>query len=349
MRLKLGFLEATRAPHGAKRRIRIGAGPAPVKATNAANRPFPNPNLAKVPLVNYRPLKMQTGKPALPHGNQDNRAMTSRFSACAGQRRTLKGGVFLATMLAMGGTALADVTVKATYAISVGGITIGHANATARFKNDGTYAAAINGSTNGLSRLVSDSRAVLAGAGHIVGPSVIPTSYNLSTNEDGFATHVRIGMSDRSVVNVDAEPPVHPDPDRIPVTAANKKNVLDPVGAFMIALDRPDNVKSACDRTLSIFDGWQRFDVALTYKETKNFTGGFRGYKGTVIACKARFVPIAGHRKNGEDVSFLAKNSKLEVWLAPIKGTNLMVPVTFVIGTEYGDLIVRERSFQISG
>ena len=41
-----------------------------------------------------------------------------------------------------------------------GGITIGHANATAKFKADGTYAAAINGSTNGLTKLVADARAV---------------------------------------------------------------------------------------------------------------------------------------------------------------------------------------------
>jgi hypothetical protein len=44
----------------------------------------------------------------------------------------------------------------------------------------------------------------------------------------------------------------------------------------------------------------------------------------------------------------MAQNERLEAWLAPIRGTNLLVPVKFVIGTDMGDLAVTARDFVVT-
>jgi hypothetical protein len=95
-----------------------------------------------------------------------------------------------------------------------------------------------------------------------------------------------------------------------------------------------------------IFDGWVRYDIALAYKETANFVA--RNLSTPAVVCQARYVPVAGHRTSRESVNYMAQNQRLEAWLAPVKGTNLMVPVKFIIGTNVGDLAVTARDFAVT-
>ena len=247
-----------------------------------------------------------------------------------------------------GAPAIADTaTLTASYTITIAGITIGRADVTSRITDKG-YSASINGSTWGISRFVSDARAALAGSGRISGSNVVPGTYNLDTSESGFETQVRMSMRGGSVVAVDAYPSLIEAADRVPLTDRHKNNVLDPVGAFFVALDRPGPPSGArvCNRTVKVFDGWQRFDIRLSYRETRAVTAG---YTGDVIVCAARYVPIAGHRPSRESVEYMARNERLEIWMAPIAGTNLLVPYRILIGTKVGDLVVAARQFEASG
>jgi hypothetical protein len=129
----------------------------------------------------------------------------------------------------------------------------------------------------------------------------------------------------------------------VPLTASHKNNILDPVGAFLVAVNNPADGNRVCNRTVKVFDGWQRFDVRLSYREIKAVTGA---YRGNAIVCGARYVPIAGHRPSRESVEYMANNQRLEVWMVPIEGTNVMIPYRIMIGTQVGDLIVQARTFQ---
>jgi hypothetical protein len=96
------------------------------------------------------------------------------FAAAATASRILAGGFILLAALATAPARAADtVTLTAAYSISIHGVTIGRAEAKARFTRKG-YAAAISGSTYGISRIVSDARAILAGSGRINGTNVSP-------------------------------------------------------------------------------------------------------------------------------------------------------------------------------
>jgi hypothetical protein len=243
-----------------------------------------------------------------------------------------------------------DTALKASYIITIAGITIGRVQADSRFSPTG-YAATISGSTYGISRFVSDAHAVLAGNGRISGTHVSPATYNLETNEKGFETHVNMAMRGGSIVDLIAAPRLIAAPDRVPVTPVHKRNVVDPVGAFVVAVPHAGVASGteACNRTVKVFDGWQRYDVQLFYKESRNVEGNSaNGYSGAVFVCGARYVPVAGHRPTRESVRYMADNKRLEVWLAPVAGTAVLVPYRIMIGTQMGDLVIMARDFAVS-
>ena len=243
-------------------------------------------------------------------------------------------------------SAVAETALTASYTIAITGVTIGRAEVKARVTNR-TYAAAINGSTWGINRFVSDAQALLAGSGRIRESTVVPATYNLDTSESGFDTQVRMSMQGGSVINVAAEPGLIEAADRVPLTGRHKTNVLDPIGSFFVALDGtgPPDGERVCNRTVKVFDGWQRFDIRLSYRETKVLSAGF---DGDVFVCAARYVPIAGHRPSRESVAYMANNERLEIWMAPVEGTRLLVPYRILIGTQVGDLVIVARQFDTS-
>lgn len=258
-------------------------------------------------------------------------------------------GLFAAALALVAGTAPAaaddTVTVRATYVISIGAIAIGNVTAETRITGN-DYATEIRGSTSGITRLVADASALLVGTGRISGSQLLPNSYALDTHENGLDTSVRMALKGGAIAKVDAEPQLAPAPDRVPVTPAVTRNVVDPVSGFMVALTKPGlpPVSRACNRTVRVFDGWQRFDIKLIYKETKAVDGSAKSYSGPVIVCSARYVPVAGHRAGRDSVKFMADNKRLEVWFAPAQNAPIMVPYRILIGTQIGDLIIFSTS-----
>jgi uncharacterized protein DUF3108 len=247
--------------------------------------------------------------------------------------------------------AAAEVTtsLRASYAITLAIFTIGKVDVAAHFTAEG-YSANITGSTTGLGRLVSDSRAELKGDGAFAGSRVPTASYSLRTAEGDFFTRVDLSLHDGSPAKIDVDPTLLDAPDRVPLTADALRHVFDPVSALLIVRETAGAAdgKTICNRTVPIFDGWVRYDIALSYKETTNFAGGRTGYTGPVVICQARYVPVAGHRLSRDSVEYMAQNKRLEAWMVPVKGTNLMVPIKFVIGTTVGDLAVTARDFVVT-
>jgi hypothetical protein len=243
-----------------------------------------------------------------------------------------------------------DITLRATYAISISGLTVGRVDVKSDFDGN-SYAATIRGSTSGPSRIVSDASASMSGSGKFFGSRVLPSAFRMETLESGFSTHVSIDMRGGAVTAVRALPPLIQAPDRVPVTPAHKVDVVDPLGAFIIPIDRPGipSGRRACARTVRVFDGWTRYDVPLYYKETKAIDGDAASYSGRIIVCGARFVPVAGHRSGRKAVQDMANNRRLEVWLAPVGNAPVLVPYRILIGTDLGDLIVMATRFVTNG
>lgn len=267
-----------------------------------------------------------------------------------------RGGLLRAALAALAvalaitpeGEAVAQETVelRATYFISVSGLTVGRAEVRGRFA-EGQYATAISGSTLGISRFVTDARAELSGNGRIRGSKILPNSYKLDTREGDLVTLVRMAMNGGAVTRVDARPSLVEAPDRVPIRQSDKRDVVDPIGAFVVSLDRERHFdgNAVCNRTVRVFDGWQRFDVRLFYRHDKQLKGA---YDGRAIVCGARYVPVAGHRPGRPVVEYMSQNKRLEVWMIPVAGTDVMVPFQLLIGTSVGDLMITAREFSVS-
>ncbi len=231
-------------------------------------------------------------------------------------------------------------TFTASYGITISGIPIGGAEAKSRF--DGSrYTLTINGFTSGVSRLVSDATANLASNGNVAGVRVLPSSYRLDTAEGGYVTTVDMKMNAGAVSSVKAVPEPRLSDDRVPLTSSDKRNIVDPLSALIIpaaGVDRMDG-ESACDRTVHVFDGFQRFDVRLSFKKQRDVSGKDGSYSGPVFVCAARFVPVAGHVPSR--VKSLANNKSIEIWLAPVADMSLLVPYNIQLSIPLGVLSVR--------
>jgi hypothetical protein len=239
--------------------------------------------------------------------------------------------------------------IRATYAITLAIFTIGKVDVSTHFAN-GAYSAEIKGSTSGLGRLVADSHAELSGSGTISGVQVLPSAFSLRTAEGNDKTRVDLTMRDGGISTIDADPKLIPAPDRVPVTQESLSHAIDPMGALVVARTSAGTIdgKEICNRTVPVFDGWARFDIALSYKEMTNVSSRTPGYSGPAVVCTARYVPVAGHRLSRDAIQYMAENKRLEAWLVPIRGTNLMIPFKFIIGTPFGDLSVTARDFVVT-
>lgn len=244
-----------------------------------------------------------------------------------------------------------EVRVFTKYGISIAGLPIGNARVSSRF-NGKNFAIVANGRTAGISRLVSDGRGTLSVSGTLGRHRAVPNLFKMDTVDDKLITKVRMTMSNGSIKSLLAAPPLLKRADRIPVLAHHHRNILDPLSAFLVPLDDDGkiNPEKACDRVIPVFDGWQRFNVRLSFKKTRraNF-GGRDGYSGPVVVCKARYDPIAGHRPSRTATSYLQNNKNMEMWLAPIRGVPVLIPVHIKIGTKIGALTLSANIFQANG
>ena len=98
---------------------------------------------------------------------------------------------------------------------------------------------------------------------------------------------------------------------------------------------------------MPIFDGAARFNVVLSYEETKQIEKP--GYSGPVLVCNARYVPIAGHRALRPSTKFMQENRDMPVWLAPVDGADLLVPLRISVQTMVGMSVVEASQWARPG
>ena len=248
--------------------------------------------------------------------------------------------------LASAAPAAAD-TLKAHYAVSLVGLRIGDLYADGDMQPQ-NYRMQLSAHLSGLAAMVSSIRLALASTGAVRKGNLAPTTYATSAVNANETRTLRMLLKAGTVKAVEIMPPPEFRGERVPVTEANKRNILDPTSALImpVAMNEPLVGPAACERRLPIYDGYARFDIALHYAGTRDVS--IPGYTGPVSVCSARYVPISGHLVNSRSTAFMAENEGIEVWLAPIEHAHVVVPFKVSMPTITGQLDIEASEFEVT-
>lgn len=234
-------------------------------------------------------------------------------------------------------------SLRGEYSLSLRGIPIGSARLEAEVA-DGRYSVEFAGRVKGLVRLFTDGEATVRAEGAEADGALQPVAYSQYWAEKDDDETIRVAFSGRAASDISVEPPVKRPERYVPVEAEHKTGVLDPASAFVWSAPG-GATPEMCDRTLPLFDGRRRFDLALSYSRTEDFEGPEGSYSGPAVVCAVRYLPIAGHRANRKTVRELAENEEIEVWMAPA-GEDIVAPVRIRVGTKYGRVVLNAKQFQ---
>jgi hypothetical protein len=145
---------------------------------------------------------------------------------------------------------------------------------------------------------------------------------------------IHIGYKDRVATEIAVEPPRRIHPDTVPLTEEHKVGTLDPLSAILM-LTKVDN-RRPCDRRIAIFDGTQRYDIVFTPKrQTQLPSPSGDGSSEVAPVCRVTYEPVAGHRANADTKAY-ASNRDVEVVLRRIPGSEMLIPYSLTIPTEWG-------------
>jgi len=265
----------------------------------------------------------------------------------ASANRRLAGHTATALLaLSMGLAPAGAGEVDAQYAVSIAGLSLG----TATLKGNitpGKYVLNAQAHLTGLAGMVTGGKGAAAATGTISGGTVQPGNYSLTAASSDMTRTIQMAMTAGTVQQVVVNPPLEPKEDRVPVTGAHKVGVLDPIAAIMMSA-KAGSPQGACDRSIPVFDGAQRFTITLSYAGTRTVAAR-EGYSGPVLVCKARYTPVAGHRSERPAVKFMAQNREMETWLAPSGVDGIYIPYRVAVKTMIGTTVLEATKFRVQG
>lgn len=262
--------------------------------------------------------------------------------------RQLSVAVLLATVLATG--ASAETRVKGKYSLSISGIKVGDLRFTGTI-HAGRYELEGSGKIAGLPQFFTSFTGETASEGSITEDGITPKRHSIGYNTVKKDYETRIIFRERSVSGLDLEPPYKSKKSRVPVLEEHMTSVIDPLSAAVIPIpgDGPLLGPDVCDRTLSIFDGRERFDLSLTHKGLGQVSAREEGgYSGPVAICRVAYTPIAGHRRNDRYVERLASSDDIEIWFAPVEAERVLMFYRAAVPTPYGAAVIHPKAFVIT-
>lgn len=235
--------------------------------------------------------------------------------------------------------------VDAQYEVTLAGIPIGKGSWVVDIGDD-QYSALASGQTTGLIAMMSTGDGNGGSQGRVQKGQLVPAFYSVSMNTNKKHELLKINLAGGSVkdFSIEPEPPVNP--ERVPVTDAHKRGVLDPMtGSLLRVPGTGDPVTpEACAGTTSVFDGRMRYDLKLEYKRMETIKVD-RGYQGPVVVCTITFVPISGYVPDRAAIKYLKAQRNMEVWFAPILGTRVLMPYKLAIPTPVGTGVLQATRF----
>lgn len=261
------------------------------------------------------------------------------------KRLLLACGAFVLAA-ALPATAAAQGKLEARYRATLAGIEIGKGTWVVTI-NDTQFSAASSGITTGLMHVLTDGEGTSAVRGTLGSGSPLTALYGSTINTRKKSEKIRVSIERGEVKDFKVEPPPEEDDGRVPLGEKHIQGVLDPMTASLLrTAGNGDPVKEeACKRSLPVFDGRMRYDLKLSYKRMDHVKAE-KGYSGPVVVCAVYFRPLAGHVPSRAAMKYLVKQREMEIWLAPIAGTRVLVPFKAQGPTPIGQAVLEATHFE---
>lgn len=240
--------------------------------------------------------------------------------------------------------ALAQGKVEAHYEASLAGIAVGRGTWGIEIAED-FYSASAQGATAGLLKAFSSGTGSGSVQGRVVGGALVPAAYTATVNSKKSET-IKINLANGGVkdFSITPEPPV--DADRIVVTEAHKRGVIDPMTSSLVKVAGTGDPlgPDACRGGSSVFDGRLRYDLKLDFKRMETVKAD-KGYHGPAVVCAIYFTPVAGYIADRPIIKYLTAERRMEIVLVPIAGTRVLVPFRLTIPTPFGPAVLEATQF----
>ena len=286
----------------------------------------------------------------LAHGAaRHRRTFGGRIGLVVALRRLVRGLGFFAALvcaaLAAADGAYAQGKLEARYSASLAGIPIGKGNWVVDI-GDRHYTAAASGITTGLVRVFTGGQGTSVAHGTFAGGESVSSIYASTLKTSKKTDEVKLTVNGGNVKDSKVDPPIDDDPERVPITDEHQHGIMDPMTASLLRTPGTGSALSplACERTLSIFDGRLRYDLQFAFKRMDKVKAA-KGYEGPVVVCAVYFTPIAGYIPSRPAMRYVSKLRDMEIWLAPIAGTRILVPFRAQGPTPIGLGVVEATQF----
>ena len=248
-------------------------------------------------------------------------------------------------ILPAAGPAAAQGRLEAQYTMTLAGLPIGQGTWVIDL-SDRQYSSTATGGTTGLLRAFTGGEGGTTVQGTLQAGKPVQSAYAATIKSSKKTDEIRLTVSNGRVRDLKLDPPRDTDAERVPITEDDQRNVLDPMTATLLRVPGSGSplAPEACQRTLAIFDGRLRYDLQLAFKRMDQVKAD-KGYQGQAVVCAVYFSPVAGHIPSRAAVKYMSKLRDIEVWLAPIAGTRVLVPFRVASPTPVGSAVLEATQF----
>jgi len=263
--------------------------------------------------------------------------------------RTMRFGLFAATLGLFGTPAVAGETLELDYEIYFGGMHLVSAQARLEMDGDSVYSVVGEARTRGWVNWLYGFKSESTTVGVLDGANAKPTRHEQVAAWDDGERSIKLTYEDDGKVVFDVtEQRDEDDDDRFtPLDPATLDNTIDPVTAF-VAMSRRLEAGDTCDATFEVFDGKRRYDVTLTDQEPKVIEpSDFSVFSGETIGCHLEYERIGGFWIGENKYSETARNRV--IWVARPIENGPPVPVQMTIETGFGSLVTHLTRVRVGG
>jgi hypothetical protein len=241
--------------------------------------------------------------------------------------------------------AAAQGRLNAKYQATLSGIVIGKGDWSLTI-GDKNYSGATSGGTTGLIKAIGGGHGTGSVEGRVLAGRLLPETYLSSVFYGKKNETIRIAFAGERVSASAIEPEPPPTPGRIPVPDAHRRNVSDPMSGMLFVAPGRDELPNpqACSAKAAIFDGRMRYDLDLAFKAMETLTLA-SGAKVAAVVCAVSFKPLSGYVPSRVAIKYLTARHDIDVALAPIAGTRVLVPLRVRIPTPLGLGMVQATEF----